>query len=197
MEKPSLLSPENYWARFVNYLDIFFLVVFIIGGVKGYFKGLIVEIFSFLAFFIGLFAAIELTIPIANKFFSSGDYKQLFTVGVFILLFLLVILIINLSAKAIKKVVDLTFLGFLDNILGALAGIFKWAFIVSVFFWVFDSIGVRLPAEQSEASWIYPYVETLGPSTFDLIARILPFMEDMIDSLKNIGEKGEAVYTLL
>ncbi|WP_421892658.1 CvpA family protein [Marinoscillum sp.] len=181
----------------MNYLDIFFLVVFIIGGIKGYMKGFIIEIFSFFAFFVGLFVAIELTIPVANRFFDSSDYYQLLTVGVFVILFLIAVLLINLAAKIIKKAVDLTFMGFFDNILGALAGIFKWAFIVSVFFWVFDSIGVRLPSEQSDGSLIFPYIESIGPKTFEWISKVLPFLEDMIDSLKNIGEKGKAVYTFL
>ncbi|MFY0605738.1 MAG: CvpA family protein [Cyclobacteriaceae bacterium] len=175
----------------MNYLDIFFLVVFAIGAIKGYMKGLIVEIFSFLAFFVGLFVAIELTIPVATKFFNTSDYFQLLTIAVFVGLFLVAVLIINLGAKTIKKVVDLTFLGFLDNILGSVAGIFKWAFIVSVFFWVFDSIGVQLPLDQSEESVIYPAIESLGPKTFEILGEILPFLQDMIDSLKSIGNGSQ------
>ncbi len=157
-------------------------------------KGLIVEVFSFLAFFVGLFAAIELTIPIATKFFNTSEYFQLLTVAVFIALFLVAVLIINLGAKTIKKVVDLTFLGFLDNILGSLAGVFKWAFIVSVFFWVFDSIGVHLPAEQSEGSMVFPIIEALGPKTFAILGEILPFLHDMMDSLKEIGGQTSASF---
>ncbi|WP_421874919.1 CvpA family protein [Marinoscillum sp.] len=179
----------------MNYLDIFFIVIFIIGAVKGYLKGLIVEIFSFLAFFIGLFVAIKLTIPVANRFFDSSDYFQFLTIAVFIALFVAVILVVNLVAKALKKVLDLTFLGLFDNILGALAGIFKWAFIVSVIFWVFDSIGLRLPGEQSNDSLIYPFVERLGPAVFAWVSNMLPFIQDMIDSLKNISDKHKGVYT--
>lgn len=181
----------------MNYLDIFFLVVFVIGAIKGYMRGLIVEIFSFVAFFVGLFVAIELTIPVANQFFSSSDYFQAMSIAVFIVLFLIAVLLINLAAKAVKKVIDLTFLGFFDNVIGALAGAFKWAFIISVFFWVFDSIGIRFPDHLASSSVIYPYIESLGPKTFELIGNMLPFIEDMIDSLKNIGEKGKGVYTFL
>lgn len=179
----------------MNYLDIFFIAVIAIGAVKGYMKGLVVEIFSFLAFFIGIFVAIKLTIPVANRFFDSDDYFQLITVAVFIGLFIAVILIINLIAKALKKVLDLTFLGLFDNVLGALAGVFKWTFIISVFFWVFDSIGLRLPDEQSDGSLIYPIVERLGPTVFAWVSNMLPFIQDMIDSLKNISDKHKGVYT--
>lgn len=181
----------------MNYLDIFFIVIFIIGAFKGYMKGLLVEIFSFLAFFVGLFVAIKLTIPVAHHFFDSADYFQGITIAVFVALFIIVILLINLIAKALKKVLDLTFLGLFDNILGAVAGIFKWAFIISVFFWVFDSIGLRLPNDQAGDSLIYPFIQNLGPATFELVSNMLPFLQDMIDSLKNISDKHKGVYTLL
>lgn len=181
----------------MNYLDIFFIVILLLGAVKGYLKGFIVEAFSFLAFFVGLFIAIELTIPISNRFFAGSDYFQLYTVAVFLLLFFLSLLLINLAAKAIKKVIDLTFFGIFDNVLGALAAAFKWAFIISVIFWVFDSIGLRLPSEQTADSFFYPYIKELGPVTFEWLSKVLPFVEDMIDSLKNIGDKDRSVYTFL
>lgn len=160
-------------------------------------KGLIVELFSFLAFFVGLFVAIELTVPLSNRFFQDSGYFQLLTVGVFVALFLGAVVLINLAAKTIKKVVHLTFIGLFDNILGSTASIFKWAFIISVVFWVFDSIGLRLPAEQTETSLIYPAVKNIGPQTFIWLSEMLPFIQDMIDSLKNIGDKQHSVYTFL
>ena len=179
----------------MGYLDIFFILIFALGAIKGFSKGLIVELFSFLAFFIGLFAAIKLTIPFSTRFFSETDYFQLVTVGVFIALFLVAIILINLAAKALKKAVDLTFLGLFDNVLGALAAIFKWAFIISVVFWVFDSIGLRLPSEHTEESIAYPFVKNIGPKTFQWLSEMLPFIQDMIDSLKNIGDNQRSVYT--
>ena len=181
----------------MSWIDIFFLVVFVIGLVKGYTRGLIVELFSLVGFFIGLFIAIELTIPVAERFFTGSDYFQMFTVLVFAGLFVLTVLAVSLVAKMIKKALDLTFLGFFDNILGALAGLLKWAFILSIFFWVFDSIGLRLPKHYIDESFIYPIVVKIGPAAFQWLSEILPFIKEMIDSLKDIGEKQGAKYTFL
>lgn len=177
----------------MNFLDIFFIVVFILGAIKGFVRGFIVELFAFLAFFVGLFVAIELTIPVAHRFFSSSGYFQAFTIIVFVGLFVVAVILINLLAKIIKKALDLTFMGFFDNILGAIAGVFKWAFILSVFFWVFDSIGLRLPLDQADDSLLYPLVQAIGPGTYKWLSGILPFVNDMMDSLKNIGEKDVIV----
>lgn len=181
----------------MSYLDLFFIVILVLGAIKGYLKGFIIELFSFLAFFIGLFVAIELTIPISNQFFARSDFFQLLTIGVFLILFLMAVVLINLMARALKKVVDLTFIGLLDNVLGSLAAVFKWAFILSVVFWVFDSIGMRLPSHYVDDSIIYPYIKNIGPDIFQWLSEMLPFVEDMMDSLKNIGEKEPSVYTFL
>lgn len=177
----------------MNYLDFFFIAIFALGAIKGYVRGFIVELFSFLAFFLGLFLAIELTVPLAQRVFAHSEHFQAMTILVFIVLFVIAVIIINLIAKVIKKVLDLTFLGFFDNVLGALAGIFKWAFILSVFFWVFDSIGLRLPQETADSSFFFGFVARIGPQTYNWVSNVLPFVHDMMDSLKNIGDKDVVV----
>jgi membrane protein required for colicin V production len=181
----------------VSYFDIFLGVIFLLGAVKGYIKGLVVEIFSFLAFFVGLFVSIELTIPISKIIFEGTAYSQVLTVGVFIALFIVVIVIINLAAKILKKALDLTFIGFFDNILGSIAAIFKWAFMVSMVIWVMDSVGFSLPQTWIQGSIFYAHVQGIGPVVFNWLAEMLPFIKDMIDSLENIGDNKIESYTFL
>jgi len=181
----------------VSYFDIFLAVVFLLGAVKGYIKGLIVEIFSFLAFFVGLFISVELTVPISKAIFEGSSYFQIMTVGVFIALFIIIIVLINLGAKIIKKVIDLTFIGFFDNILGSLAAVFKWAFMISMVIWVLDSVGFSLPEAWITGSLFYGYVQDMGPLVFNWLGDLLPFIKDMIDSLENIGDNKLETYTFL
>jgi len=181
----------------VSWLDIVFIVVFGIGAIKGYNKGFIIEIFSFIAFFLGLFLAIELTLPLANIYFDGSDHFYLLTVFVFIGVFIGVIFGVNLLARIIKKAVDLTFLGFFDNLLGVIASVLKWAFIISVFFWVLDSIGFRLSESQMGDSVIFPWIKNIGPAIFNWVANILPFIRDMMDSMDDIGKKQRELYTFL
>lgn len=181
----------------MTWLDILFLLVFGIGAIKGFQKGFIIEIFSFIAFFAGLFLAIELTLPLAEIYFSGSDHFYLITVFVFIGVFIAVIFGVNLLARIIKKAVDLTFLGFFDNLLGSVASLVKWAFIISVFFWVLDSIGFRLSETQMSSSIIFPWIKNVGPRVFSWVADILPFIRDMIDSMDDMGKKQRELYTFL
>ncbi len=179
------------------WLDIIFLIIFGIGAIKGYSKGFIIEIFSFIAFFAGLFLAIELTLPLANIYFDGSDHFYVLTILVFVGVFIGVIFGVNLLARIIKKALDLTFLGFFDNLLGMVASVVKWAFIISVFFWVLDSIGFRLSESQMGDSIIYPWIKDIGPMIFNWVANILPFIRDMMDSMDDIGEKQKELFTFL
>lgn len=171
------------------------IVVLLIGAIKGFTRGFIVEIFSFVAFFVGLFLAIELSIPVTDKYFGESEYFQSISIVVFVVLFLVTVISINLLAKILKKAFQLALLGTLDRIFGSAISLVKWAFIVSVFFWVFDSLGIHVPEKLEKSSLIFPYVADFGPKTFEWIGNEVPFIEDMIDGLREIGGKGKSIYT--
>ncbi|MBV6643856.1 MAG: CvpA family protein [Cyclobacteriaceae bacterium] len=177
----------------MSLFDIFFLVIFGLAAFKGYSKGLIVELFSLVAFFIGLFAAITFTIPVTTRFFSESEWYEIIAVGVFIALFLGLSIVVNLVAKALKKIVHLTFLGLFDNILGALAAVFKWALILSIIFWVVNAAGLSFPDEYVKTSVIMPYILLIGPKTFGVVGDIIPFFKEIFDSIDKFEEKGRFV----
>ena len=155
------------------------------------------EVFSFLAFFFGLFLALELTIPVSRSLFSSSNFFEIGAVIVFITLFILLSITIKAGAKAIKNVIDFTFFGTLDNVFGAIAGIFKWAFILSVVFWVFDSVGFDIVARYSDDTIIFPYIVGIGPTVFEWVSVLIPLIKDLIDSMDNLPRDSNSVLTLL
>ena len=71
----------------MNYLDIFLIFVLTFSAYKGYQKGLLVALFSLLAFFLGLFMAIKFTAPISVKFFSESAYFEWIAIAIFIAIF--------------------------------------------------------------------------------------------------------------
>ncbi len=173
----------------MNYVDIFLLVILVLGAIRGYSKGLIIELFSLIAFFFGLFGAIKFSGPIAAIFFEGSDFYTIGLVGVFILLFILLSVVINLTAKLIKKGVDLVFLGWIDNALGAILGIVKWGFLVSMLILMLEGGGMLLPAKDLSRSRIYPYIEKIGPNAFNALDAVFPFLENFIDSVNKEKKK--------
>ena len=146
--------------------DIILLIFLGLGAVKGYANGFIVEFLTFIAFFIGLFLALELTVPVSLSLFEGRDYFDVGAVIVFIALFILLSLAIKAGAKALKKVIDMTIFGSIDNLMGAFAGAIKWAFVLSVIFWVLDSVGFEIEERYAANAIIFPYIVGIGPTFF-------------------------------
>ena len=92
----------------------------------------------------------------------------------------------KVGAKALKRVIDVTFFGTIDNLVGALTGIFKWAFLVSILVWVFESIGFSIQRNFLQESIIFPYVVDIGPIAFTWLGTLVPIIQDLIDSLQSI-----------
>ena len=174
----------------MNYIDIFILVILGLAAVKGFNKGLTVELFSLVAFFFGIFAALEFAAPVANALAEGSAWYGLVLIGVFVLLFFVLSFLVNFLAKIIKKAVQLILLGWLDSLLGSLIGILKWAFILSVLLWVLQAVGFQLPKKDIESSRFYSYVAIIGPRAFDLIDTLLPFM-DQFRELRERNTDGE------
>lgn len=166
--------------------DIILLIFLGFGAFKGYANGFIVEVISFIAFFIGLFLSLELTIPVSTYFFEGSQYFDFVAILVFVGLFILLTLLIKVGAKAAKAAIDLTFFGSVDNIAGALAGAFKWAFVISVIIWVFDSVGFDIGRRYADDAIIFPYIVALGPKVFDGLGYLIPVLRDLIDSMESL-----------
>ena len=88
--------------------------------------------------------------------------------------------------EALKKFLDVTLLGKLDDAAGALLGAMKWAFAFSVLLWLMESAGVTLPVEYSSQSIIYPYLLDYGPVIIDWVSVILPYAKDVVMSIKEL-----------
>jgi len=164
----------------LNSLDWIFLIILTFAAFKGFRKGFILEIISILALFIGVLGALKLLDYgkefIAKRLEINGDILPYLS---FLLIFILIVIILNLVGRAIKKLVDLTLLGGLDDIAGAILGIFKWSLIVSLLIWAASLIQVELPSDWTEGSMIYPYLAWFAPNLFNTLSSIFPFIKDL------------------
>jgi len=174
-------------------IDVFLIVILIISAIKGYIKGFIVEVFSLIAFFLGLYVAVSFTSPIALKFFAKSHYFEVISIVIFLGLFIGLILLIEFIAKKVKNAVDLAFLGIFDQFLGSIFGAAKWALIISVFIWTIQSIGLTIPDRYTENSFMYPIIKMIAPSSFEVMGMFLPFFRDIFDKMEDFNQKGKFI----
>ncbi|HWC54778.1 MAG TPA: CvpA family protein, partial [Chitinophagaceae bacterium] len=114
-------------------LDIIFALVVIIAMIRGYQRGLIVGIFSFVALIVGLAAAIKLSTVVAGYIGKSVKIsEQWLPLIAFALVFLVVVLLVHLAARIIEKSVQIAMLGWLNRLGGMLFYIALYVTIFSV-----------------------------------------------------------------
>ena len=112
-------------------LDIIVAVILILAIIKGYRQGLIVALFSFIAFIIGIAAAMKLSVVVAGYIGKAVNVSDKWLPIIsFAVVFLIVVLLVRLGAKFIQKTVELAMLGWVNRVGGILlyAGIIHFNF---------------------------------------------------------------------
>jgi membrane protein required for colicin V production len=167
-------------------LDIILLIPLFFGAYLGFKKGLLLEIVSLVALvlaIVGAFKLLDFGMDLLQPYFEN--WEQALPIISFVLLFIAILLIVNLVGKIVKKILDMTLLGGLDNFAGAVIGLLKWAFGVSLILWLGESINISISAEMAEGTYVYPIIASIAPFMIDLIATYLPFIQDVFDQLKS------------
>jgi len=158
----------------------------IFGAVLGFRKGLLLEIFGVLAFvlaIIGGFKLMETGMVYLSEYFE--DFDQLLPFISFLVIFLAIIILVNMLGKLLKKMIDLTLLGGFDKFAGAILGLVKWAIGVSILLWLVNNFGIELPGQEEELV-LYPFLTELGPKLIASLDVVLPFAQEMLDSIKEL-----------
>ncbi|MEO5782322.1 MAG: CvpA family protein [Ginsengibacter sp.] len=166
-------------------IDIAFVLVMILAIFKGISKGLILGIFSLLAFIIGLAAALKLSVIVAGWLNNSaGTFAKWLPLISFMLVFIAVVLLINLAARIIKKTMQFVMLGWLDRIGGIVLYVIIYTIIFSIFLFFADKLFLIQPVTVHDSK-VYQYVAPWGPKVIDNLGRIIPVFKDMFTQLQD------------
>lgn len=102
----------------------------------------------------------------------------------FVLIFVGIVILVNVLGKLLKEVVHMTPLGSVDSLVGAMLGLLKWAFGLSVVIWIFSSFDIYLPSDSTSETSIYPIIVSFAPWLADKVAIIFPFLDQAFESIK-------------
>jgi membrane protein required for colicin V production len=166
-------------------LDIIVAIILILAVIKGYRQGLIVALFSAVAFIIGLAAALKLSAVVADHLGKAVKVSDKWLPIIsFAVVFLIVVLLVRLGAKFIQKTVELAMLGWLNRLGGILlyAGLYILIFSILVFY--ADQMGFIKPETKTE-SVTYTYIQPWGPKLMDGLGEIIPIFKGMFEDLED------------
>ena len=169
-------------------IDIIFAVISIIAIIKGIRKGLVVALFSIIAYIIGLAAALKLSAVVAmylqKNISVSGKWLPVIS---FAIVFIIVVILVNWGGKFIEKSFEMAFLGWANKLAGAAVYLVLYIIIFSILLFYADKIHLLQP-ETFQKSTLYPYIKPWGPAVIDNFAKVIPFFKDSFQSLENFFE---------
>jgi membrane protein required for colicin V production len=167
------------------FIDIIVLGLLVLAIFKGFTKGLVVAVFSFLAFIVGLAAALKLSAFVAGYLGENINVAQRWLpVIAFLLVFFVVVLLVRIGAKAVEGALKLAMLGWLNRLGGIIFYALLYLFIISII--LFYASQLHLIGEKTiKESISYSWLQTMAPSIMEAGGRIFPFLKNMFDDLSN------------
>ena len=164
-------------------IDFTFAVLMVIAIFKGYQKGLILAIFSVIAFVIGLAAALKLSAVVADHLKDSVSVSAKWLPFIaFAVVFFAVVILVRLGAKLIEKIFQVVMLGWLNRLAGILFYAMLYLIILSVFIFYAEKLLILQPA-AIKASQTYSFIQPWGPRVIDGFGRLIPVFKGMFTDL--------------
>lgn len=169
-------------------IDIVLGALILFGLVRGFMKGLFVEVASLVALVAGVYGAIHFSNFAAEFLQTKTEWSEkTISITAFAITFVVIVLAIALAGKALTKLANFAALGILNKLLGAIFGGLKIALILSIVLNIFDKMNKTIAFvddDSMENSILFTPVKSLVPMIFP---NILQTTEEMNEdaTLKN------------
>lgn len=151
-------------------IDIVLGALILFGLVRGFIKGLFVEVASLVALVAGVYGAIHFSNFAAEFLQTKTEWNEkTINITAFAITFVIIVLAIGLAGKALTKLADFAALGIINKLLGGVFGALKIALILSVVLNIFDKMNNTIAFvddENIENSALYKPVKSLVPLIF-------------------------------
>tara|TARA_B100000287_G_C20437672_1_gene704245 strand:- start:283 stop:822 length:540 start_codon:yes stop_codon:yes gene_type:complete len=174
----------------LNLLDLIATLIILYGAFKGYKKGFFISLMGFISLYLSLIIGIKyhhILILLIQKIPINLEDNVLIVVSI-IVSFLFSFLIILQLSKLLKYILDLTLIGFLDDLGGAFLGSLICGFILSFLFNVIDWLNVEIISDQINNSILYPIIKEIQPILTKYILLAINISPEFWDLIKNIEE---------
>jgi len=156
-------------------IDIVLGALLLFGLVRGFIKGLFVEVASLVSLVAGVYGAIHFSYFMAEFLQSRTEWSEkTINITAFAITFVLIIIIISLAGKAFTKLADFASLGILNKLLGGVFGALKIGLILSVLLIVFNKMNNTITFVNEadiEDSILYEPVKSIAPLIFPNIIK--------------------------
>lgn len=170
-------------------IDIITLGILVWAVFKGISRGLLLAIFSLIAFVVGIAAALKLSAVTANYLDGtiSVSSKWLPLIA-FLLVFLVVVILVNKVGLLLEKTVEWAFLGWLNKAGGILFFSLLYLLVWSVLLFYLGKMNI-INQEQMDKSVTYPVIAPWGPAILKWVAELVPVFKDVFEDIEKFFER--------
>jgi len=165
-------------------IDIILLVLVAMACFKGYSRGLIVAIFSFLAIIIGLAAAMKFSVVVAGWLQNSTHInKQWLPFLSFMIVIIGVVILVRWVAGLLQKSVEYVMMGWLNRLGGIIFYVVLYITVYSIVLFYAAQINIIKP-ETILASKTYTIIEPFGPKAVNALGALIPVFKNLFADLE-------------
>ncbi len=157
----------------MNFIDIVILIILLFGLIKGVVRGFVLQLFSLLGILIGIYVAKMYIGTLTYIIIQWVEIEEMYAKPIaYLLIFCVIILAAHLIAKLLDKSIKISLLKWINNLLGAVLGILKYALVLSILlnvFHIIDSKSRIIKQEKKNESSLYSPV-------LSIIPKIMPYV---------------------
>lgn len=167
--------------------DALVLILLFFFGYAGYKKGLIHAVLTLAGYMIGLWLAVKCTAWAAAAISPANKWMPFF---IFICILILVSGVVHLATKAIRGMLKMILLKWVDNVAGMLIYVMLCTLLMSLFIFFLTSEQI-LHMEESQ-SRLLPLIEPIGPTVLSKADQLIPYAKDSFEILRNFFSQNPA-----
>ena len=164
-----------FYADRMNVLDIIFLVPLLFALYRGFRKGLIQMITSLLALILGILGAMKLRPVVASLLDNLFNIDPShINVIAFAVAFVAIVLVFNIAAFLVEKLINAVALNFVNRLLGMGFGVLVTAFVISMILWPLNKVNQErqiIKPERIEGSLLYKPLSAFAPAVFPYLKK--------------------------
>jgi membrane protein required for colicin V production len=176
----------------MNSIDILLIIPLVYAAWKGFKHGLIIEVFTLLALFVGIYVGIhfsDFTARLLREY--VGLNSKYLPIIAFSITFLAVGAMVFFLGKTIEKLIKITALTPLNKFAGVFFSLLKYVYMLSTLLVILESYDEKLaffPAKVKQDSLLYSPILKVSTTT-------IPALKESSIFLKNAMQLDTASYT--
>jgi membrane protein required for colicin V production len=158
----------------LSWPDIILGIIILSGAISGYREGFLMTAISLVAIILGILGGFMLLGKAMLMLDSNFQIDQsVLPYVAFAVVFVLIVVLVSWVGGLLRDTVRHTFLGGVDQAVGAIIGMVKTAFMLSVTFWILNALKVDI-ADWFASSRLYAIIEDFAPLVAGWIGKLIP-----------------------